>query len=208
VPAADAFPARGNEPGWVLALEGGDFLLRWNYGEQQAKLPMVAGEAADQGVRYTTGDDAHQMLVEVRPGPCNDDMSGMPHPYFVAVTIDGQSLRGCGGDPAALLQGGTWTVSALDGEPPLPDSSLTMTFGTDGVVHGDAGCNRFQGQYQLSGEGLSLGPLAATRKACEPPLMDQEMALMMLLEGVGRFDVTENGEVLLHGAEGDLRLAR
>mgnify|MGYP002476368465 CR=1 FL=1 len=38
----------------------------------------------------------------------------MPHPFQASLTLDGQTLPGCAGDPATLLTG-TWTLVDLPG---------------------------------------------------------------------------------------------
>ena len=38
----------------------------------------------------------------------------MPHPSTVVVLFGGKELRGCGGDPAALLQGAEWLLEHID----------------------------------------------------------------------------------------------
>ena len=34
--------------------------------------------------------------------------------------------------------------------------------------------------------------------ACEEPLMDQEMLILEILKGVGRFEIGEDGALILH----------
>ena len=44
----------------------------------------------------------------------------------------------------------------------------------DGHASGSGGCNRFAGGYELEGERLSFQPLASTRMACGPKVMQAE----------------------------------
>jgi heat shock protein HslJ len=64
-------------------------------------------------------------------------------------------------------------------------TSLTIEFGADGRISGSAGCNRFNGQYTTQGPNVSIGPLAATRRACAAPpgIMEQEAAFLKALQG-------------------------
>jgi heat shock protein HslJ len=116
--------------------------------------------------------------------------------------VDGAELRGCGGDPASLLHGAEWAVEAIDGEPPVEGSKVSIAFDDEGRVSGAASCNRFTGRYALSGEGLSLTPMATTRMACPQPLMTQEQRVLALLEEVMRFEIVNDGALLLVTGDG------
>jgi heat shock protein HslJ len=120
----------------------------------------------------------------------------------VELSLDGRRLDGCGGDPALLLDG-AWTVTDLAGSSPVTGSTVSMRFDRDGRLSGSTGCNSFSGKYTLTGEGISLSPLAMTRKACAPELMTQEQTVARLLKGVTRFDVDDDAGLTL--LAGDVR---
>jgi heat shock protein HslJ len=63
-------------------------------------------------------------------------------------------------------------------------TTLTLAFGSDAQVSGLGGCNGFTGSYRAVGDKLSIGPLAATRKACAAPegAMAQQAALLRALQ--------------------------
>ncbi len=61
---------------------------------------------------------------------------------------------------------------------------------------GDTGCNRYAGAVEIDGKSISFGPLAGTRRACAPALMDQETRFYQALERVARWKVADTG--LLH----------
>jgi heat shock protein HslJ len=89
---------------------------------------------------------------------------------------------GClGSDFEQSLQG-SWqlTSGTVDGtEIPLIDSHpITITFDGD-RVSGTAACNRFSGDFELSGSIISLGDLAVTEMGCFPPeVMELEMTFI------------------------------
>ena len=58
----------------------------------------------------------------------------------------------------------------------------TITFTDDGMVFGDAGCNRFTGSYTTDGSSITIGPLATTLMACEQPVMDAEQTFLVRLQ--------------------------
>jgi heat shock protein HslJ len=87
------------------------------------------------------------------------------------------------------LAGTSWSVTGYNNGRqavvgPIAGSTLRLQFMDDGRVAGFGGCNSFSGSWRLDGKNLSLGPLAATRKACPHPegVMAQETALLRALE--------------------------
>ncbi|WP_051150367.1 hypothetical protein [Rubellimicrobium thermophilum] len=52
----------------------------------------------------------------------------MPYPETVEIATGGQTLDGCGGDPAVLLAGGEWVVESIDGVPPAAGALPTLLF--------------------------------------------------------------------------------
>lgn len=76
-------------------------------------------------------------------------------------------------------------------------------------ISGSGGCNRFSGRVEASGDTLRLGPLAATRKACAAPAMQNEDRFFGALEKTRRARI-EDGRLVLLGEDGVplLRLVR
>ena len=197
----EPFRASGNEPFWSLTLEQGSLTLhRLNEGE----LPAQDYIAADTQGEYVSQGDP-RIRLRLTDELCRDDMSGMPHPQRASVEVDGTTLTGCGGDPARLLQGAEWVVEDINAGGIIDRSRVTLNFWQDGRITGRASCNNLMGQYQLSGEGLSIGQVATTRMACAPALLEQEQRVLGNLAQVQRFDVDETGALLLHSAEGSLK---
>ena len=203
-----AFTALGNEPGWRLDIGGGRMSLNADYGATTMALSAPA-PAPIAGGRVFAGDaTGRPVRVTVLDRICHDTMTGMPRPFTVSVEFDGRRLEGCGGEPASLLRG-AWAVESIDGTPVLPDGKPTVVFGDDGSVSGHASCNGYSGAYALTGEGLTVSRLMSTMKACPPPLMQQEDALLAILRDVMRFERPPDGTLLLHTAGGrTIRAAR
>jgi heat shock protein HslJ len=87
---------------------------------------------------------------------------------------------------AADLNGTIWTLVDLnfDQQPALADTPVTISF-QDGQISGSGGCNSYNGSFTLAEEnpfGLSIGPVAATQKACPDPILNQETAYFSALE--------------------------
>lgn len=60
----------------------------------------------------------------------------------------------------------------------------------DNDVAGSGGCNRFVGRYTFDGATIKIGPLASTRMACVPEVMDAEQRWFRMLERASTADAT------------------
>ncbi|WP_310497873.1 META domain-containing protein [Sandarakinorhabdus sp.] len=85
---------------------------------------------------------------------------------------------------------GDWQVADLNGGG-VPAGAPRLRFAADGLS-GSAGCNRVAGPWKLEAGRLTVGPLMATRMACEPARMDTETKLLGVLGAADSvtFDVT------------------
>ncbi len=108
------------------------------------------------------------------------------------------------------LEDSTWRIEAIEDIAVIEDSAATIRFDTDGRVSGRTGCNSFNGSVSIDGEGMVFGPLAATRMACPPPLMDQEQYLFQAMDQVRTYSTDKDGGLNLNSADGAIlvRLAR
>ena len=105
-------------------------------------------------------------------------------------------LSGCAGDNP--LGDTSWELvsygPADNPTPAEPDIFATISFSADGNLKGNVGCNGFSGPYEVSGNELSTGPLMATLMGCESARMEQESAVLRLLNG--RLSFESDGERL------------
>jgi len=196
------FQARGNEPGWSLKIEDDRMTLVRDYGKTVSVFPKPKAAAAGCGVRFQASIQAQTVIVRIEDRLCRDDMSGMPHPKRVSVEIDGGILRGCGGDPVDLLTGALWHVEDIAGESVAGNRRVTLNLSAEGRLWGKGPCNRYTASYRL-GEGLSVGPVASTKMACPPALMEGEENFFRMLGAVHRFDIAPDGSLILITPAGD-----
>lgn len=203
------FIARGQEPGWHLRIDADAMVLRAHYGEEHLNFPRPNPEFSAEGSRYVATANGRRLSVQVIPGVCRDTMTGMPHPFRVVYQLDEDRQTGCGGDPAMLLSGPEWRIERLGDSEVLDGSNVTIQFlGEDSRVAGSASCNRFSAGMRLTGEGLRIEQLAVTMMSCaDPDLTAQEDRLLTLLQAVKRFDIDEQGRLLLHVGEQQTILA-
>jgi len=68
-------------------------------------------------------------------------------------------------------------------------TELNVNFEDDAVA-GLAGCNNYNGSYEVEGQAIRIGPLATTRKSCSDPegIMEQETEFLAALQGAVRFE--------------------
>lgn len=204
----DPLQARGNEPFWNIEVSNHQLTLRTPGNPDAVPVAAQHQPMTNEAHRFTAQVDGLDLVLDVHPEVCHDTMSGMPYPYRAELVLDQAMAQGCAGQPERLLQGADWAVTAMNGQPVTGDVTATLQFYSDGLLTGRAFCNRFNGQYQLSGEGLRIGPLASTKMACPEPLMDLEHHLLQQLEQVVRFDILRPGELVLHTSEGQSIAAR
>lgn len=201
--------ARGQEPGWILTITEGQIAHSGPYGADPVSAPLPAPEPIPGGAAYDLPDVGLAARITARL--CHDLATGMPYPYSAEVTrgqgADAITYDGCGGDPMDLLAG-HWTVTEAVGSTPADPKAPDLTITEDGAVFGSGGCNRFSGRLTLTGEGLSIGPLATTMMACPEPVMAAEQAFFGALARVDRFDIAADGILRLLAADAEVLRAR
>jgi putative lipoprotein len=75
-----------------------------------------------------------------------------------------------------------------------------VQFRSDGIVGGSSGCNRFTGTYTQKGDELTLGPLATTRMACRPEVMELEQQFLAMLGNVRYAEASHLQLILKEGS--------
>jgi heat shock protein HslJ len=90
---------------------------------------------------------------------------------------------------------GAWTATGVNnGKGAVQTTTLTeqitAVFGPNGGLAGSGGCNDYNATYTVSGDGLTIGPIAATKKACADDVMTEENAYFAALGNVATFEVS------------------
>lgn len=105
---------------------------------------------------------------------------------------------------AAELAGSSWHLQSMtrDGVN-LEDSGITVNF-EDQRVSGRSGCNNYFGGIEDgAGPGqIRIGPLAGTRMACAPPIMELESTYLQSLQASTRFGFLA-GTLMLSSVDAD-----
>lgn len=194
--------ARGNEPGWKLEIGEERLELLHDYGMSQLDLPLLARHVTGRSVQYHGAGPEGALLAVFSERLCNDDATGMPYPWAVELQLADRRLTGCGGDPQTLLGANPWRVEALGDRLIDEDIEISLHFDGQDRVNGRAACNSWFADYELSGEGLTIGRPGATLMACPEPLMSLERRFFDLLETIRRFDIDAQGRLILVTADG------
>lgn len=184
------FSAHGNEPFWSLDVSDHQAVMS-EPDTVSASIPIGHYHLTEQTKSYESDD--HALSVHLTNQRCQDDMSGMYYPMQANVNYQGRLLAGCAGNKDYVLAG-YWKIVSLDNEKVVSPIPLTITF-NDGQLTGSTGCNAFSGQYQLSGEALTIHELTIADKICGTEQGIVEARLVSMLKKVEQFSF--DGDILL-----------
>jgi putative lipoprotein len=132
---------------------------------------------------------------------------------------------GCGPDESS--DAGTPAAAEPAAEPAKPDVTLTNTYwklvelnggavqpGEDRELHmilrgedqvgGYSGCNQFTGSVTVTGDGLTFGPIASTRRMCAEGTQ-QEDAFLQALENAQRYSISGE-DLAIENANGEVTM--
>ena len=104
------------------------------------------------------------------------------------------------------LEGTQWRVEDIDGRGIIDRSRVTMRFSDEKKISGHAGCNRYFGQFERTGNRISIGVSGNTRMACVPALMEQEERFLAALSTSVQVEFQRDSILLLLDETGRPRL--
>lgn len=97
------------------------------------------------------------------------------------------------------LAGSKWSVTSVNNGNQgvvslISGTEISLNFGTDGKVNGNASCNTYNGAFEATDETLKVGPLATTRRACPTPegVMAQEQQYLTALQNAATYEISNN----------------
>ncbi len=117
---------------------------------------------------------------------------------------DDDSSGGTSGptDLQEYLQDNDWLLDTANSSPDIgADATVSLSFGAD-TLSGQAACNTYTAPYRLSGDGMEIGDIASTNRACEPALMDAEQTYLAALAQVTNVDDTDPERLMLSSDDG------
>ena len=111
-------------------------------------------------------------------------------PTTAPTTVpEGESAGEAPTEVVDSLAGTAWVLESFGTRgaenPVVGEISITLEFTDDGQITGSAGCNTYNGAYQLQGDSLIFGEVVSTLMACvDTALMDQEILYLDALQSV------------------------
>ncbi|HET9026854.1 MAG TPA: META domain-containing protein [Trueperaceae bacterium] len=149
------------------------------------------------GYFEASGADVYATRGAVTQGAAGLNVSGKEH--VLVQTIDASN-------PITNVQ---WTLVSfgVDGTPAISDAPATLTI-TDGQAAGTTGCNRYFAGAAFGLDGaVGFGAAGSTMMFCEGA-MEQEQRYLTTLSAAESYSITDDGQLVLSGAEGDLVFSR
>jgi heat shock protein HslJ len=106
----------------------------------------------------------------------------------------------------SALDGHAYTIVSLEtgGTTAQAPENAYLSY-DDGRVFVSTGCNHGTAELKVSDGTINIGPMALTRKACEPDLMTWEQSLTAFLQGDLKYDVS-GSDLTLSSDSGTLTL--
>lgn len=93
----------------------------------------------------------------------------------------------------------TWNAFEVGGRMLVIDNPPTLTVMEDGTFSVFAGCNQFNGQAEMTDGGFVVSkPMAGTRKACPPPVMELEKVVIEAMGNSKGYVLTDDRLTLVN----------
>ena len=119
-------------------------------------------------------------------------------------------LSPAGRDEVTLsdVAGRDWMIARLNGEPVMTSAPIILRFDENGQISGNASCNAYTASGTIEDSILTIGPIALTRKACMPKIIEQEAFFLDLMENVSQMQIDETGLLTMTSDWGETLTAR
>lgn len=166
----------------------------------------IGGEARVEGDRITVSRTVSTMMAcgkgvdrfeKAAVAALDGELTAKLTGEKLTLTTEGGDTIALSEEKPAELVGTRWAVKTLlSGETAtsvpadLPKERVPhLTFGEDGTVHGNSGCNSFHGKATVKGSAITFGPPAGTRKMCPEAEMATERAVLAALDGPATYTI-------------------
>ena len=216
--AAAPDPAALRGEAWVLA--SGIDVEGWEQVAPSATFTedQVSGSSGCNrfNASYTVdGDELTLGPVAGTEMACPDPAGAVEEAFRAALTqvtawrMDGDQLVLLDDDGGELLRfapasvTGAWMVTAFrqpgSVSSPIVGTDLTATFGADGKLSGNAGCNPYTTTYRAQRGTIEIAAPGSGRMACETPkgVMEQERAYLDALPAAAKYELGGSNLTLL-----------
>jgi len=119
----------------------------------------------------------------------------MPIRFAASVLFLCLLAFGAAAEPATPT--GKWLAEDIDGGGVIDRLQTTLEIRDDGIVNGMGGCNRYAGSAKIDGTTIKFLPMASTRMACSPAVMNQESKFHSTLEKIRTWRIDQAQRKLL-----------
>lgn len=113
--------------------------------------------------------------------------------YLLILLIICLAVSACAPQENGRSLVGSWKLTAYgpvdSPTPAVPDVEAILTFGADGTLAGNSGCNQLGGNYEVEGDQITFGEIVSTLIACPDLQMAQEDAMHQVLTGTASFKI-------------------
>lgn len=192
---------RNNCPNYVLirrAESDGEIIVTAD-GVNYRMLRVVSAS----GARYEAPGDSSTMLWSSGISAALT-IRGKRYPGYDLRLPDGGIWIPGEGIPADV----EWRVRSINGVDVIAGSEVTLCFGTDGRLRGNASVNNYTAPWMSVGNRLFISTAAATRMMGSEELTRQEDSYLAALAGAVRFMPLRDGLALLAEDGGEIVLER
>ncbi|HSM13234.1 MAG TPA: META domain-containing protein [Thermoanaerobaculia bacterium] len=178
----------------VVMARGANGLVQKGIAELGARVVVRGGRIAEGGI----------VLDVIQGGPgdaacCPGQLATRTFTLADGV-LDEVASEVTGAVSAALLEGREWVLRGFDEDDPAPaEPEATIVF-EGGRLGGSNGCNRYNAGFE-TGElptQITIGPVMATRRACEPAATELEQRFDRALAGVDSWSLSFDRLTLLY----------
>jgi heat shock protein HslJ len=166
------------------------------------------GVSDDQDACYNPGCT----IIDELGCPRDADADGLPDCDDDCPGIPGEiANNGCPVEEQVELEGTVWNLDTYRNSQGslvslLQNTEITAQF-QNGTVGGSSGCNSYSGDYTISGNTITIGPLSITLMYCTMPngIMAQEGDYIAALKSAKGYKINGN-TLILTNAVGDVVL--
>lgn len=165
---------------------------------------QFAGTYTQSGWELTLNPGATTMMG--CPGAVGDQETAVlaAMPKVTTFALQGSDLALADSQGSVLLvytpgldsiEGTSWQAASINNgkggvESSAATEAVTASFGTDGTLNGNGGCNTYSSPYTLSGkDGLAIGPVASTRMVCDDAANSVEQQYFAALDATASYQI-------------------
>jgi heat shock protein HslJ len=116
--------------------------------------------------------------------------------YMLILLIICLTVSACASKQSDKTLVDSWRLTAYgpvdSATPAVPDAEAMLSFGADGTLTGNTGCNQIGGKYKVEGDQITFDSIVSTLIACPDLQMAQEETILQVLTDTASFKIEGN----------------